>query len=207
MGDAYATLVVLGYIGRVGLDGYDPDDYIRPFDVMLSAGVPADGQDFLCMATLHHAVNLTGTCNFVKVALKHKANVSLQDRFGFSPLLIAIQRNIPEVILVLLDAGTDLNVTDGEGSSPRSEYLTRPAKVSDAVMNCLVRHEGRGTGTASVDKKRLLSVVRDAGPNYTAHLSAKVSSPDQILFLPISCDTLLNQGGGLERTQKVLPTS
>jgi len=129
----------------VGLDGCNLDDYINLLDALLSAGVPVDDPDLLGMTTLHHAANWAGTCGLVKVLLKHKANINLQDRFGSSPLLIAIREHIPEVIPVLLDAGADLDTTDGEGSSPRSNYLTRPAEVSDAVKNWLVKNEGKGS--------------------------------------------------------------
>ena len=137
--------MVLGYVERVGLDSCDSGDYIKLLDALLSAGVPINGTDLLGMTALHHAANWTGTCDFIKVLLKHKANVNLQDRFGASPLLIAIREHISEVIPVLLDAGADLDATDGEGSSPRSKYLTCPAEVSDVVKNWLVRHEGKGS--------------------------------------------------------------
>jgi len=145
LGYTYAILVVLGYIERVGLDGCDRGDYINLLDALLSAGVPVDGKDILGMTALHHAANWAGTCDLVEILLKHRANINLQDRFGSSPLLIAIREHIPEVIPVLLDAGADLDITDGEGSSPRSKYPTRPAEVSDVVRNWLVKHEGKGS--------------------------------------------------------------
>ena len=96
------------------------------------------------MTTLHHAANWTGTGDLIKVLLKHKANVNLQDRFGASPLLIAIREHVVEAIPILLDAGADLDTTDGEGSSPRSMYSTRPAEVSNVVRNWLLQHKGKG---------------------------------------------------------------
>ena len=146
MGYTYATLVVLGYIGRVDdLESDEKIDYIKLLDVLLSAGVPVDSPDIVGVTALHHAANWPGTRDIVKVLLKHKANVDLQDRFGASPLLIAIREHNVDAIPVLLDAGANLNVTDGEGSSPRTAYLTRPAEVSDVVRNWLVEHEGRGS--------------------------------------------------------------
>jgi len=127
------------------LDNCNLSDYVKLLDALLSAGAPVDGPDLLGMTTLHHAANWAGTCDLVKVLLKHKASVNIQDRFGASPLLIAIREHITEVIPVLLDAGAGLDVTDGEGSSPRSKYLTCPAEVSDAVKNWLVKHEGKGS--------------------------------------------------------------
>lgn len=144
LGQSYAALLVVGYIARVDIDGDKVNDYIRLLDVLLSAGVPVDSPDITGMTALHHAANQTGTGDLIKVLLKHKADVNLQDRFGASPLLIAIREHIVDAIPMLLDAGADLDVTDGEGSSPRSMYLTRPPEVSDAVRSWLVRHKGKG---------------------------------------------------------------
>lgn len=144
LGHTYATLVVLGHTGRADLEGNKPNGSIKLLDVLLSAGVPVDSPDITGMTALHHAAGWTGTGDLIKVLLKHKANVNLQDRFGASPLLIAIREHAIDVIPALLDAGANLDVTDGEGSSPRSMYVTRPAEVSDVVRNWLLKHEGKG---------------------------------------------------------------
>ena len=164
MGYTYATLLVLGYIGRVGLGDCGEVDYSNMLDLLLCFGAPVDSQDIIGRTTLHHAANWTGICGLTKVLLKHKANVNLQDRFGASPLLAAIQQHTIDVIPVLLDAGANLDVTDGEGSSPRSMYPTRPIDVSNTVKDWLVKHEGKGSvlqgdrcskcGTRSVSVKR-----------------------------------------------------
>ena len=169
MGYSYVTSLVLGYIGRVGLDdrGEDncsEDDYINMLGLLLSAGVPVDSQDIIGRTALHHAANWTGICGLTKVLLENKANVNLQDRFGATPLLAAIQQHTIDVIPVLLDAGADLDVTDGEGTSPRSMYPTRTIDVSNTVKNWLVKNKGKGSvlqgdrcnkcGTRSASVKR-----------------------------------------------------
>ena len=136
---------MLGYQTEyASLDDAQTNGYIRLLDALLSAGVPVDSPDIAGMTALHHAAKWAGTGGLIKVLLKHKANVNLQDRFGASPLLIAIREHLVDVIPTLLDGGADLDVTDGEGSSPRSMYPTRPAEVSSVVRNWLVRHEGEG---------------------------------------------------------------
>jgi hypothetical protein len=160
----YATILVLGCTGRLDPNDGKANGYIELLDVLLSAGVPVDSPDILGMTTLHHATNWAGASDLIKVLLKHKANVNLQDRFGASPLLIAIREHIVDVIPALLDAGASLDITDGEGSSPRSMYLTRPAEVSSVVRNWLVEREGKGAvlqgdrcskcGTRSASVKR-----------------------------------------------------
>jgi hypothetical protein len=156
--------VVLGYTGAVDLDNNRRNDYLKLLDVLLSAGVPVDSPDITGMTTLHHAANWEGTDDLIKILLKHKANVNLQDRFGASPLLFAIREHTVDVIPTLLDAGAGLDITDGEGSSPRSMYLTRPAEVSNVVRDWLMGHEGEGAvlqgdrcsrcGTRSASMKR-----------------------------------------------------
>ena len=138
-------MLVLGYTSRVRLDSCNPDDYIKLLDVLLSAGIPVDSPDILGMSALHYAVFVPRACSIVKVLLRHKANVNLQDRFGASPLLMAIRKRTIDVIPALLDAGGNLDVTDGEGSSPRSVYLTSPAEVSNVVKSWLVEHEGKSS--------------------------------------------------------------
>ena len=144
LGRTYATMAVLGYNAILNLDEEDANDLIKTLDVLLTAGVPVDSQDIVGMTALHYAAKGPGTSVFIKVLLKHNANVNLQDRFGASPLLTAIREDSIAAIPILLDAGADLDITDGEGSSPRSVYLTRPPKVSDVVRNWLVQHKGKG---------------------------------------------------------------
>lgn len=164
MGHTYADLLVIGYAGCGELVADRESDYTKLLDVLLSAGVPADNPDFVGKTALHHAAKYPRTGGLIKILLKHKANVNLQDRFGASPLLIAIQEDSIDVVPVLLDAGADLDVTDSEGSSPRSAYLTRPAEISNVVKYWLVRHKGKeavlqgdrcskcGSGSASMKR-------------------------------------------------------
>jgi len=164
MGHTYATLLVLGYGSRIDLDDHKPNEYIKLLDVLLSAGVPVDSSDITGRTAIHHAANRARTCGLIQVLLKHKANVNLQDRFGASPLLIAIQEHTVDAIPMLLEAGANLDIMDGEGCSPRSAYITRPAEVSDVMRDWLVKHEGRGAvlqgnrcnkcGTGSASMKR-----------------------------------------------------
>ena len=142
-GHTYATLLVLGYAGRGEFGGDKASGYVKLLDILLSAGVPVDEPDIAGRTALHHAATCAGASNLIKVLLKRTAGVNLQDRFGASPLLIAIQEDIIGVIPVLLDAGADLDVTDGEGSSPRSIYPARPAGVSSVVKEWLVQHKGK----------------------------------------------------------------
>ena len=53
------------------------NSYIRLLNVLLSARDPVDTLHIIGMTTLHHAVNWAGTGGFIKVFLKHKANVNL----------------------------------------------------------------------------------------------------------------------------------
>ena len=136
-------MLVIGRGVRADMDDGLANDYVRLLDILLSAGTPADGQDIVGLTALHYAATWSGTSDLIKIFLKHKAKVNLQDRFGASPLLIAIERDFIDTIQTLLDGGADLDVTDGEGRSPRSVYPMRPAEVSGAVRTWMVRHKGK----------------------------------------------------------------
>ena len=205
-------MLVLGYTARVGKRDLNPNDYITLLDALLSAGIPVDDPDILGMTALHRAVFMPGTYGIVKVLLKHKANVNLQDRFGASPLLMAIGKDAIDVIPALLDAGGNLDVTDGEGRSPRSVYPTRSAEVSDAVRNWLVKHEGKGSvlqgdrcskcGIGSASVKRC---ARCRSRLYCSPECQSEFIRANTVLSHTSHDTSLDQRGGLERTQKKLP--
>ena len=208
LGHTYAAMVVLGYTICIGLNDKDTDDFIKILDTLLSAGVPVDSQNILGMTALHHAAKSPGTSVFINVLLKHKATVDLQDRFGASPLLIAIWEDTIAAIPILLDAGAKLDITDGEGSSPRSMYLTHPAKVSDVVKKWLVQHKGKGAvlqgGRCSKCGKRGTSVKRCSrcmSQLYCSHECQGESIRANIIPCP---HNYLNQRGGLERTQEEL---
>jgi len=144
MGYTYATLLVLGYIGRVGPDDCEEDACSSMLLLLLCAGVPIDSQDIIGRTDLHHAANSTGICGLTKVLLRHKTDVNLRDRFGATPLLVAIQRHTIDVIPLLLDADADLDLADGEGSSSGSMYPIPSTEVFKAVKNWLAKHEGKG---------------------------------------------------------------
>ena len=165
------------------------------------------------MSALHYAVFVPRTCGIVKVLLRHKANVNLQDRFGASPLLMAIGKGSIDVIPALLDAGGNLDVTDGEGSSPRSVYLTSPAKVSNVVKSWLVKHEGKNSvlqgDRCSKCGIRSASVKRCARCRSRLYCSPECQSESvrtNIVRFHTPHDTSFDQRGGLERAQKKLPT-
>jgi hypothetical protein len=209
----YADLLVIGYTGREeSVADKLRSDYTKLLDVLLSAGVTAHNPDFTGKTALHHAAKRPGTGDLIKVLLKHKANVDLQDRFGASPLLIAIQEDALDVIPVLLDAGANLDVTDGEGSSPRSAYLTRPAGASNAVKDWLVHHKGReavlqgdrcskcGASSASMKRCSRCRSQLYCSLECQSEYSSESAYSRSLIISPI------DQSFRLENTQKQLPT-
>lgn len=205
--------MIVGYAGREKFNGGKPDDYVKLLDILLSAGVPVDSPDITGMSALHHAANWPVTGDLIKVLLKHKANINLQDRFGASPLLLAIREHIIDAIPVLLDAGADLDVTNGEGSSPRSMYITRPAEVSGVVRNWLLKHKGKEAvrrgdrcgkcGTRSASMKRCGGCRSQF---YCSPECQSKSTRATVTTSHTSHNASINQRGGLERTQEKLPT-
>ena len=212
LGHTYTDLLVIGYASRAEsvTDGASAD-YAKLLDLLLAAGVPVDNPDFVGKTALHHAAKNRRTGALIKVLLKHKANVDLQDRFGASPLLIAIQEDSLDVIPVLLDAGANLDLADSEGSSPRSAYLTRPAEASNVVKNWLLQHKGKEAvvqgdrcsqcGTSNASMKRC-SRCRSQ-----LYCSLECQSEfRRVRTHPMHQTTsLINRSFGLEIAQKNLP--
>lgn len=143
LGLTYADLLVVGFAGRADLNEAITSNYVKLLNILLSSGVPVNNTDFSERTALHHAAKESVTGDLVKVLLDYGASVDLQDRFGATPLLIAIQEDAIGVITTLLDGGANLDIPDGEGTSPRSTYPTRPAAVSNVVRCWLVQNKGK----------------------------------------------------------------
>jgi len=143
LGLTYADLLVAGFVGRVELDESIKSNYVKLLNILLSSGVPVNNTDFSGRTALHHAAKGSAAEDLAKVLLDYGASVDLQDRFGATPLLIAIQEGAVGVITTLLDRGANLDIPDGEGISPRSTYPTRPVGISNVVRSWLVQNKGK----------------------------------------------------------------
>lgn len=66
---------------------------------------------------LPHAID---ECNInaVKMLIKNKADVNLPDRFGDTPLHIAVKTRMQDMVKLLLDAGANVNATNNVNRTP-----------------------------------------------------------------------------------------
>jgi len=58
-----------------------------------------------------------------KAVFEHGGNVNLQNKYGWTPLHIAIRRDRREMVAYLLSHGADINKQDGVGWTPLMESI------------------------------------------------------------------------------------
>jgi hypothetical protein len=89
--------------------------------------------DFCGYTALHHSLIAAPNPALARILLEHGADVNAQDRYGTTPLLIALGINNLEIVEILLKAGAKLDLKDGEGTSPEILYRTRKPEIVRAV--------------------------------------------------------------------------
>ena len=65
-----------------------------------------------------HVAARQGDLEALKAQIAKGANLNQADRFGYTPLVCALEANGMEAFKLLLDAGADANVKDGTGAPP-----------------------------------------------------------------------------------------
>ena len=65
-----------------------------------------------------HKAAFEGNLEVIRQLIKDGSNLNAKDRFGSTPLLIAVTFGKTDVALALIGAGADLNITNNEGSTP-----------------------------------------------------------------------------------------
>jgi hypothetical protein len=100
---------------------------------LLSRGAPPNAPDLCGYTALHHSLIGAPKPAVARILVEHGADVNAQNRYGITPLLIALDINNFEVVEMLLRAGAKLDLKDGEGTSPEALYRTRKPDVVRAV--------------------------------------------------------------------------
>ena len=73
----------------------------------------------------------------VEVLLRHKANVLARDRFGLSPLALAVNAGSAEICRLLLQNRSPINIADEEG---RTEIMAAVSLGNDSIARLLLEH-------------------------------------------------------------------
>jgi len=87
---------------------------------LLSHDVDANAQNVSLCLPLHFAA-LNGCPEMCRILLEHDANINAQDKYGEVPLHKVARPNIRhhqlDIMQLLLDQGTDVNIRDNDGST------------------------------------------------------------------------------------------
>ncbi|NWS22530.1 ANKK1 protein, partial [Pachyramphus minor] len=90
--------------------------------------------------TLLHLMVIQGNVEKVKFLLSCKANVNSQVVCGYTPLIMAVQKRLPEICSVLIERGADPNVPDEDGWTP---LHFAAQNGDDRIVRLLLDHQAR----------------------------------------------------------------
>ncbi|XP_027511592.1 ankyrin repeat and protein kinase domain-containing protein 1 isoform X1 [Corapipo altera] len=90
--------------------------------------------------TLLHLMVIQGNVEKVKFLLGCKANVNSQVGCGYTPLIMAVQKRLPEICSVLIEHGADPNVPDEDGWTPL-HFAAQSG--DDRIVRLLLDHQAR----------------------------------------------------------------
>jgi len=147
---------------------------------LLSRGVPPDLPDLCGYTALHHSLIGILRPAISRVLLEHGADVNAQNRYGITPLLVALDLNDLELVEMFLQAGAKLDLKDGEGTSPEVLYRTRKPEIVQAVEMCIRERVGNDAALkgdrCSVCKRRGIPLKRCARCRIKMYCSVECQS-------------------------------
>lgn len=99
---------------------------LKEFNELIASGVDVDERDYNNLPALFYACQ-NGQYEMAKSLIQNGANIEIKDRFGKTPLSMAVFRyNVNnsvsdgKLIKLLIDAGADINAKNIAGVSPLS---------------------------------------------------------------------------------------
>ncbi|NXP23077.1 ANKK1 protein, partial [Scytalopus superciliaris] len=90
--------------------------------------------------TLLHLMVIQGNAEKVKFLLSCKANVNSQVLCGYTPLIMAVQKRLPEICSILIEHGADPNTPDEDGWTPL-HFAAQHG--DDRIVRLLLDHQAR----------------------------------------------------------------
>jgi len=147
---------------------------------LISRGAPPDVPDLCGYTALHHSLISTSKPTIARILLEHGADVNAQNRYGITPLLVALDINNLEIVEMFLQAGAKLDLKDSEGTSPEILYRTRQPEIVHAVEK-YIREKTGGDAALKGDrcsfcKRRGVSLKRCARCRMQMYCSVKCQS-------------------------------
>ncbi|NWZ85654.1 ANKK1 protein, partial [Poecile atricapillus] len=166
--------------------------------------------------TLLHLMVLQGNVGKVRLLLGRRAGVNSAAGGGCTPLLVAVQRRLPEICCVLIEHGADVNAADEDGWTPL-HFAAQHG--DDRTVRLLLDHQARVNAqerdgwtplhlAAQNDFENVARVLlsRQADSN-TQEVDGKTALHVAACFGHVGLVKLLaSQGADLERKQKNLRT-
>ncbi|KAL4078090.1 hypothetical protein J3A83DRAFT_4356774 [Scleroderma citrinum] len=127
----YVSMAVLGSVRISGPPGMKHFEVVQH---LLNSGAPVDIPDVVGHTALHYACTPPeGNLRLARLLVEHSANVNAQNRYGEVPLFFPFQGGDVGLVELLLEHGTDLDIDDGNGDSPRKLCVSFGAEVTAAV--------------------------------------------------------------------------
>ncbi|NXC26554.1 ANKK1 protein, partial [Campylorhamphus procurvoides] len=90
--------------------------------------------------TLLHLMVIQGNAEKVKFLLSCKANVNSQVVCGYTPLIMAVQKRLPDICSILIEHGADPNMPDEDGWTP---LHFAAQNGDDRTVRLLLDHQAR----------------------------------------------------------------
>uniref|UniRef100_A0A674I7A2 Ankyrin repeat and kinase domain containing 1 n=1 Tax=Terrapene triunguis TaxID=2587831 RepID=A0A674I7A2_9SAUR len=162
--------------------------------------------------TLLHLVVIQGNVEKVKFLLSQEANLDSQLVCGYTPLIVAVQKRLPEICSVLIEHGADVNMADKDGWSP---LHFAAQNGDDRIVRLLLDHQAQADSQEHEGWTPLHLASQNNFENVARVLLSRQADPNcqendgrtalhvAACFGHISLVKLLaSQGADLERKQK-----
>lgn len=159
---SYVTLVACGSKG-FQYPNIRPSPHAKIISFLISHGAPVDMPDIAGLTALSHVAMNNVNGEVIKTLLSSGANPNTQDKYGVTPLLLAIKNNQVEAAEMCLKHGGDLNTEDRNGITPLA--LT---KYSSPQLHYIVQkaiNEKEGTNAPLEEKDKCAVCGKDGSKN------------------------------------------
>jgi ankyrin repeat protein len=163
--------------------------HLEVAQILLALKLEVNARDASAETPLHRALPVSRKPDFVRLLLDHGADVHIRDG-DQSALHLAVGSRNPQVVQMILEQYTELDVRDMEGTTPllKASYNGNPAVVQLLIDHGADPHARDHCGKTALDKAGTLGVCRmllELNVSQTCAFlgAASQGDPDQIRLL------------------------